>query len=99
MHSAERLLVCLLLLVAFALPARGQAGLPLARVLHAARDVPDLLRQIDVELRKNDLKPNDVVCGAGQLGNQWRFLAGGALRMPVRRTPAQGRGRPQLFRC
>lgn len=78
MHSAERLSVCLVLLFAFALPARGQAGLPLARLLHAARDAPDLLRQIDVELRRNDLKANDVACAAGQLGSQFRFLGGGA---------------------
>lgn len=77
MHSAGRLLVCLGLLVVSAAPTRAQVDVPLATVLRAARDAPDLLRQIDVELRKNDLKPGDVACVGRQLGDQWKFLGGG----------------------
>lgn len=78
MRSAERLLVCLVLLVAFALPARAQEQrLPLSEVLKVGRDAPDLLRQVDVELRRNDLKPGDVACLAARLGDQWKLLSGG----------------------
>ena len=72
MHIAERLLVCLAICAAFALPIRAQessnqgqqVSVPLSAVLKAGRDTPDLLRQIDVELRRNDLRPGDIACGA-----------------------------------
>lgn len=86
MRIAERLLVCLGVSFALALPARAQYAqeapareqvLPLAAILKVGRDTPDLLRQIDVELRRNYLKEGDVVCVAAPLGGPWKLLGGG----------------------
>jgi len=87
MRIAERLLVCLAAIVAFGLSARAQEVpnlgrepqsrpqeqlVPLKDVLKAGRDTPDLLRQIDVELRRSYLKEGDVTCVASLLGDQWK---------------------------
>jgi hypothetical protein len=85
MRIAQRLSVWLVC-VALVLPARAQyaqdaqlreQSLPLSDILKVGRDAPDLLRQIDVELRRNYLKEGDVACGAAPLGGQWRSLGGG----------------------
>jgi hypothetical protein len=65
------------LCVAWALPASAEGSLPLAEVLEAVRSEPQLVSQIEVELRKRDLKVPEIVCTAARHGNQWRFLGGG----------------------
>ena len=74
--------------------------LPLADILKVGRDTPDLLRQIDVELRRNYLKEGDVTCAAAPLG-----VGGGGgapyqcqfgdrtLRIEADRTFFDGRGK------
>ena len=120
MRIAERLLVCLAVVVAFGLPIRAQElptgaqelptrpqeeSVPLSEVLKASRDTPDLLRQIDVELRRNYLKEGDISCVAASLGGQWKSLGGGhgapfqcqfggrTLRIEADRTFFDGRGK------
>jgi hypothetical protein len=111
MRIAVRLLVCLAVFVALAPPGRAQEevrpaqsqeqkSIPLADILKVGRDTPDLLRQIDVELRRNYLKEGDVSCGAAPLGMGGR---GGApylcqfgdrtLRIEADRTFFDGRGK------
>lgn len=120
MRIAERLLVCLALVVVFGLSARAQELpnqgrepptrpqeqiVPLTEILKAGRDTPDLLRQIDVELRKGYLKEGDVTCVASSLGEQWKSMGGGGcapyqcqfgdrtLRIEADRTYFDGRGK------
>jgi hypothetical protein len=105
MRIAERLWVCLAVFVAIVAPARAQdegqqKRLPLTDILKVGRDTPDLLRQIDVELRRNNLKEGDVSCGAAPLG-----VGGGrgapylcqfgdrTLRIEADRTYFDGRGK------
>ena len=120
MRIAERLLVCLAAIVAFGLSARAQEVpnlgrepqsrpqeqlVPLKDVLKAGRDTPDLLRQIDVELRRSYLKEGDVTCVASLLGDQWKSMSGGqcapyqcrfgdrTLRIEAERTYFDARGK------
>jgi hypothetical protein len=111
MRIAERLCLCLAVLCALAAPGRAQQeaqtaqsqemqSLPLSEIVKVGRDVPDLLRQIDVELRRNYLKEGDVACAAAPVG------AGGGrgapylcrfgdrtLRIEADRTFFDGRGK------
>jgi hypothetical protein len=86
MRIAERLLVWLGVGVASVLPAQAQydqdvnlraQSLPLSEIVKVGRDTPDLLRQIDVELRRNYLKEGDVTCMASPLGGRLRSMNGG----------------------
>jgi hypothetical protein len=65
------------LCVLCAWPALAEASLSLAEVLETVRSEPQLVSQIEVELRKRDLKVPGIVCIAARHGNQWRLLAGG----------------------
>ena len=58
-------------------PALAEGSLPLSEVLEAVRSEPQLVSQIEVELRKRDLKVPGIVCIAARHGNQWRQLGGG----------------------
>jgi len=58
-------------------PAAGEESLALAEVLEAVKSEPQLVSQIEVELRKRDLKVPEIVCIADRHGNQWRLLGGG----------------------
>ena len=58
-------------------PAAGEESLALAEVLEAVKSEPQLVNQIEVELRKRDLKVPEIVCIANRHGNQWRLLGGG----------------------
>ena len=58
-------------------PAPSQENLALAEVLEAVKSEPQLVSQIEVELRKRDLKVPEIVCIAARHGNQWRLLDGG----------------------
>jgi hypothetical protein len=58
-------------------PAAGEGGLALTEVLEAVKSEPHLVSQIEVELRKRDLKVPEIVCIANRHGNQWRLLDGG----------------------
>ena len=58
-------------------PASSQGGLGLEEVLEAIKSEPRLVGQIEVELRRRDLKAAGIVCNAGRHGSQWRFLVGG----------------------
>jgi hypothetical protein len=83
MRIAERLLVCLAGFVALVPPAQTQEAqareqsVPLSQIVKVGRDTPDLLRQIDVELRRNNLKEGDVSCMAAPLGGPSKPLGGG----------------------
>ena len=58
-------------------PSR-RASLGLAEVLEAVRErAASSCSQIEVELRKRDLKVPEIVCIAARHGNQWRLLGGG----------------------
>jgi hypothetical protein len=58
--------------------AAAPASLSLEEVRDAIRSEPDLVRQIEVELRRRDLKPAGIVCSAALHGDQWRLLGGRA---------------------
>ena len=60
-----------------ALSASAQVSLGLDQVLDAVRGDPELVRQIEVELRKRDLKAPGVACSAAQHGSEWRLLGSG----------------------
>jgi hypothetical protein len=91
-------------------PAIAEKTLGLAEVLEAVKDEPDLVRQIDVELRRRDLKPVAILCSAAVHGEEWRLLGGSraapyqctigdrALRIDAERTyfDAQGHRLGQL---
>ncbi|HEU4377139.1 MAG TPA: hypothetical protein VFR73_01095 [Hyphomicrobiaceae bacterium] len=106
MRIAERLLVCLAAIVAFGLSARAQEVPNLGREPQSRpQDTPDLLRQIDVELRRSYLKEGDVTCVASLLGDQWKSMSGGqcapyqcrfgdrTLRIEAERTYFDARGK------
>jgi hypothetical protein len=72
-------LPCLVLLAASLcagglLPAIGEGTLGLVEVLEAVKGEPDLVRQIDVELRRSDVKPAGIVSIATLHGEEWRLL-------------------------
>ena len=50
------------LCLVWASPAAGEGGLALAEVLEAVKSEPQLVSQIEVELRKRDLKVPGIVC-------------------------------------
>jgi hypothetical protein len=58
-------------------PAWAPGSLGLDDVLQAVRSEPKLVSEIEVELRKRDLKAADVICVAARHGNQWKHLGGG----------------------
>jgi hypothetical protein len=58
-------------------PAWAPGSLGLEEVLQAVRSEPKLVGEIEVELRKRDLKAADVTCIGARHGNQWKFLSGG----------------------
>lgn len=60
-----------------AISASAQVSLGLAEVLEVVKGDPELVRQIEVELRKQDLKAPGIMCLAAQHGSEWRLLAGG----------------------
>ncbi len=58
-------------------PASCEGSLGLGEVLEAIKSEPQLVSQIEVEVRRRDLKVSGIACIAAQHGNQWRFLGGG----------------------
>jgi hypothetical protein len=60
-----------------ALPSYAQVSVGLGEVLDAVKGDPELVRQIEVELRKQDLKAPGIGCVAAAHGSEWRLLAGG----------------------
>jgi hypothetical protein len=58
-------------------PASSEGSLGLGEVLEAVKTEPQLVSQIEVELRRRDLKVAGMVCIAAQHGNQWKLLGGG----------------------
>jgi hypothetical protein len=65
------------LCVIWIMPASGEGSLGLVEVLEAVKAEPQLVSQIEVELRKRDLKVPGIGCIAARHGNQWRLLGGG----------------------
>jgi hypothetical protein len=64
--------------VAMAAPsAQAQGSMGLDEVLTAVQGAPKLVSEIDVALRRNDLKVREIVCIAARHGNQWKHLGGG----------------------
>ena len=58
-------------------PAWAEGSLGLDDVLVAVGKSPNLVAEIQLELGKNNLKPQDVTCMAARHGNQWTYLGGG----------------------
>jgi hypothetical protein len=58
-------------------PAWAPGSLGLDEVLQAVKSEPKLVSEIEVELRKRDLKVAEVICVAARHGNQWKHLGGG----------------------
>ena len=106
--APRRCLTVVALLAVFATghasPASAQ-GVALQDVLEVVRDEPELARQIDVELRRQDLKVAGIACLATRHGSEWQLLneAGAApytcrigsslLRIEAQRTYFDGSGR------
>ena len=67
----------------FAAPARADGTLGLDEVLVAVRKSPNLVAELQAELGKNNLKPQDVTCMGARHGNQWAYL-GGSRAAPYR---------------
>lgn len=55
--------------------APGSVGLD--EVLQTVRSEPKLVSEIEVELRKHDLKVPEIVCIGARHGNHWKHLGGG----------------------
>ena len=101
----RRVLALAGLCIVWSLPASGEGSLGLVEVLEAVKMEPQLVSQIEVELRKRDLKAPGTVCIAARHGNQWRLLGGGraapyecrigdrTLRIDAVRTYFDGNGR------
>jgi hypothetical protein len=89
----------------WSLPASAQGSLGLAEVIEAVKGDPTLLGQIEVELRRRDIKAPSIACSASGHGNQWRHIGGGraapyecqigdrTLRIDAVRTYFDGSGR------
>jgi hypothetical protein len=74
----KRTVVALAGLIAFAIvPARAGGSLGLGEVLAAVDKAPKLVAEIQMELSKNKLKPEDVTCIGARHGNHWTYLGGG----------------------
>jgi|GEM_PF-1280844 len=67
----------LALAVAVGPAARAGGSLSLEEVLAAVAGEAKLVGEIEVELRKQDLKIGEIVCVGARHGSQWRFLGGG----------------------
>jgi hypothetical protein len=57
--------------------ARAEGSLGLDEVLQAVKANQRLVTEIDVALRRRDIKVREVICIAARHGNQWRHLSGG----------------------
>jgi hypothetical protein len=57
-------------------PAAAADGPGLAEVLAAVKAEARLVQEVEVELRRRDLKVGDIICSAARHGGQWRFLGG-----------------------
>jgi hypothetical protein len=60
-----------------AVPARADGTLGLDDVLAAVGRTPKLVTEIQAELSKNNLKPENVTCLGARHGNHWTYLGGG----------------------
>jgi len=65
------------------LPAVAGATLGLEEVLEVVKSELDLVRQIEVEVRRHDLKRAVILCIAALHGEQWRLLRLGAAPRPT----------------
>src|SRR6185295_12661873 len=93
----------------WAVRALAQGNMGLDEVMEAVKTAPQLIGQIEVEVRRRDLKIAGMVCMAASHGNEWRLLGGGraapyecrigdlTLRIDAQRTyfDAQGRAWPR----
>ena len=69
-----------------AAPVRAQDSLPLTEVLEVIKGEPQLVGQIEVEVRRRDLKVQQIVCIAARHGAH-RGLRGAHRRAVERRPP------------
>jgi hypothetical protein len=88
-----------------ATPAWAPVSLGLEEVLVAVKDEPRLAHEVDVELRRRDLRAREIVCVAARHGGHWAHLGGGRaapyecqigdrrLRIEALRTYYDGNGR------
>jgi hypothetical protein len=60
-----------------AAPARAEGTLGLPEVLVAVEQAPKLVVEINAELGKSHLKPENVTCIGARHGNHWTYLGGG----------------------
>jgi hypothetical protein len=101
----RHLLALASILAAWAAPARAQGNMGLDEVLEAVKTAPQLVGQIEVEVRRRDLKVRDIACTAASHGSEWRLLGGGraapyecrigdrTVRIDAERTYLDGQGR------
>ena len=59
--------------------AGGSIGLD--EVMEQLKDNATLIDELNTELKAQNLKPEDVICGGARFGNQWTHL-GGARAIP-----------------
>lgn len=71
-----------------AVPARAEGTLGLSEVLVAVEQASKLVAEINFELGKVHLKPEDVTCIGARHGNHWTYL-GGARAAPYECTIGQ----------
>jgi hypothetical protein len=71
-----------------AMPARADGTLALSEVLVAVEQASKLVAEINFELGKVRLKPEDVTCIGARHGNHWTYL-GGARAAPYECTIGQ----------
>ena len=71
-----------------AMPARADGTLALSEVLVAVEQASKLVAEINFELGKVHLKPEDVTCIGARHGNHWTYL-GGARAAPYECTIGQ----------
>ena len=60
-----------------AVPAWAEGALGLDKVIAAVGKAPKLVAEIQAELGKNSLKPENVTCIGARHGNHWKYLGGG----------------------
>ena len=75
--TKQTVLIAALASALAATPARAGGSLGLDEVLKAVETAPKLVAEIQMELARNNLKPENVTCMGARHGNHWTYLGGG----------------------
>lgn len=57
-------------------PAWAPGSLSLEEVLMAVKAAPKLVAEMNAELKKSGVAPDQVICWAGRHGRHWKYLGG-----------------------